>query len=870
MMGQRLEHAESLINAIAAKYALVDQTDLSILADIMQHFELLSQEECLPSAFRSFAERCAQLAERMIMEETPFEKGARRLGQCVSKAQASFSALREERGMDEATLEEDDPSDSSSEAATAALADDSEPCADTTEELLKNFASQQKSVIEDFEAHILAVEQGTQKAAEDIRRILHTWKGEFGVLGLQGYSSLIHQLEEQLDAGSLHPDTLLRLKDLLAVRLARFASGQAEPMRDAEIEAFLSDSRSQATAPAEPEAAPDNSAAQQDMVPTSGERAFSGDPSLMGDFVAESREHLDAIEPLLLDLESEPTRGDCLNSIFRACHTIKGVAGFLGLGDVSQLAHSMESLMDLARKGELLLSGGHIDALLQGVDCMRRLVDSVEAGIDAGSYTVPENFGAVLETLGSPYTIGIDGEAVEPTSARTGDILVARGEASKEAVDEAIARQQQGDARRIGEILIGEGTTNASSVAGALASQNAAKQSKNIEDTIRVPVQRLDQLIDAIGEAVIAQSMVYADPALSDLKNLTLENKMAQASLIMREIQELSMSLRMVSVKGMFQKMARLVRDLSRKVGKDIELTMDGEDTELDKTVVENIGDPLMHMIRNAIDHGIETAEERRASGKSPRATVALRAYHKAGNVFIEISDDGRGLDREKILAKARQVGIHTGDDSLADEEVFRYIFMPGFSTASKVTDVSGRGVGMDVVKKNIEALRGAVDITSQPGNGTTFTIRLPLTLAIISGMVVRIDGERYILPSLAIIESVNPRPGQVERMAARGEIIKVRGELLRMVRLKQLFFGTGGNDSPEDGIAVIVEDVMGRRCALLIDEILDQQQVVIKSLGEGMGTMRGLAGGAIMNDGSVSLILDVGGILRMADGHEQ
>jgi two-component system chemotaxis sensor kinase CheA len=275
-------------------------------------------------------------------------------------------------------------------------------------------------------------------------------------------------------------------------------------------------------------------------------------------------------------------------------------------------------------------------------------------------------------------------------------------------------------------------------------------------------------------------------------------------------------------------------------------------------------------MIRNAIDHGIETAEERRASGKSPRATVALRAYHKAGNVFIEISDNGRGLDREKILAKARQVGIHTGDDSLADEEVFRYIFMPGFSTASKVTDVSGRGVGMDVVKKNIEALRGAVDITSQPGNGTTFTIRLPLTLAIISGMVVRIDGERYILPSLAIIESVNPRPGQVERMAARGEIIKVRGELLRMVRLKQLFFGTGGNDSPEDGIAVIVEDVMGRRCALLIDEILDQQQVVIKSLGEGMGTMRGLAGGAIMNDGSVSLILDVGGILRMADGHEQ
>ncbi|MBD3316634.1 MAG: hypothetical protein GF344_12665, partial [Chitinivibrionales bacterium] len=815
-MTPTLEKAEALVNSIAAKIPLVEKTDLTVLAEIVQHLEELATLENLPRAFSGLAERTAKLVEHIILDEVSFEGGVKKLGQSLEKMRAAVATFRE---RSEAGSRGDSTGDYSTREATEDDAGEAEESGD----LLVKFASKQQSVLDDFEAASLAFEKGSEEARDSIRRTLHTWKGEFGVLGLQAYGSLLHQVEERFGNDELEGESLLRLRDLLGQKLVIFSTGKAPRITTGEIDFVFNVSADTGTASQEREVhsvEKKGDGSPDERVPTLGDQAFDGDPTLMGDFVSESREHIDRAEPLLLELESNPTDRGKLNSIFRACHTIKGIAGFLGLREVSHLAHSIENLMDLARNGELALEPAHIDVLLEGIDCLRRLVDAVEKALSGGEFEIPSNYVELCSRLASPYELLHDGGVVvEDSSHKAGDAPVDRGGATQDDVGVAQRKEKGGDEPKVGRILVEAGKSGGGDVAGVTVSQNAAKQRANVEETIRVPVRRLDHLIDAIGEAVIAQSMVYADPAVQTLQDLTLRNKMAQAGLIMRQIQELSMSLRMVTVRGVFQKMARLVRDLSKKFRKEVEFITEGEDTELDKSVVENIGDPLMHMIRNAVDHGIETAEERRAAGKPERATVILRAYHKAGSVFIEVSDDGRGLDKDKILEKAVNGGLCGNAEGLSDQDVYRFVFAPGFSTAERITDVSGRGVGMDVVRKNIEALRGAVDINSERGRGTLFTIRLPLTLAIIDGMVIRLGNERYIIPALSIIESIRPEKNQVEKVAARGELIKFRGELLRFIRLKQVFYGREGTDAPQDGIAIIVEDVMGRRVALLVDE---------------------------------------------------
>ncbi len=324
------------------------------------------------------------------------------------------------------------------------------------------------------------------------------------------------------------------------------------------------------------------------------------------------------------------------------------------------------------------------------------------------------------------------------------------------------------------------------------------------------------------------------------------------------------MSMRMVPVQGVFQKMARLARDLSRQAGKPVDFVTSGEETELDRTVVDKIADPLVHMVRNAIDHGIEPSEARLQAGKRPTGRVELRAFHQAGNIVIEMEDDGRGLDKDRILKKALEQGLVEAGQELTEEEVFKLIFHPGLSTAEKVTSISGRGVGMDVVKKNIESLRGRVEISSTPGQGTTFTIRLPLTLAVIDGQVVRIGENRYIVPINSIIRSLRPTRQQLSTVQGRGEMILERGALLPLVRLHRLFGVVPATEDPTASLIVIVE-ADGQKCCLLVDDLLGQQQVVIKSLGEALGQVPGVSGGAIMGDGRVTLILDVPGLVELA-----
>nr|MCU0617353.1 chemotaxis protein CheA [Gemmatimonadaceae bacterium] len=336
---------------------------------------------------------------------------------------------------------------------------------------------------------------------------------------------------------------------------------------------------------------------------------------------------------------------------------------------------------------------------------------------------------------------------------------------------------------------------------------------------------------------------------------------------IVRELQDLSMSMRMIELRPTFQKLARVVRDTAVKAGKEVTFSVAGEDVEIDRQLADLLGDPLVHMVRNAVDHGVERPDERVAAGKARTGSVRLHAYHASGNVVVELIDDGRGLHREKIVAKAIEKGLIESDKGMSDSDVFNLIFAPGFSTAEKVTDISGRGVGMDVVRRNLEAIRGRIDITSAPGQGTTFAIRLPLTLAVTDGMLVRVGQERYVVPTTNIHMSFRPEPSMLSSVVGKGEVVLLRGELMPIVRLHRLFDVPSANEDPMNGLLMIVGDAE-RRTALLVDELLGQQQVVAKSLGGALGKVAGVSGGAILGDGRVGLILDVAETLALANGY--
>ncbi|MBI5833099.1 MAG: chemotaxis protein CheA [Armatimonadetes bacterium] len=593
---------------------------------------------------------------------------------------------------------------------------------------------------------------------------------------------------------------------------------------------------------------------------------IEGDESLLGDFVAEAREHLEACDVNLLTLETDPTHDEALNAVFRAFHTIKGVAGFLALRDVTRLSHEAENVLERARSGSLLLEGMVVDVIFEAVDLLKALVQAVHDALHGdGMLAVFPELDEVVPRL------KLIGGA--PAGAKLGDLLVQAGLVTKGAVDSALQRQSTGNLK-LGEQLVKDGDAKPKDVAIALRAQKSAAGGRQAQspsmatDTVRVDPDRLDRLIDTIGELVIAESMVSQADDIRGLGSASVQRQISQLDKITRELQELGTSLRMVPVRATFQKMARLVRDLGVKTGKQVEFATTGEDTELDRSVVERIGDPLVHMVRNAVDHGIETeVDDRLAAGKPAVARVELRAFHKGGNIHIEIHDDGRGLDKDAIVAKAIERGIIKEGEPLSDREAYALIFEPGFSTAKQVTDVSGRGVGMDVVKRNIEALRGAVDIRSEKGKGSVFTIRLPLTLAVIDGMVVRVGDERYVLPTLSIVTSIRPSAQTLSSVLDRGEMLDVQGQLVPLFRLSSLFGIPGAIEDATEALAIVVDDD-GRRVCLLADELLGQQQIVIKSLGETMRGLLGISGGAIMPDGLVGLILDVSGLVKLAEGN--
>lgn len=832
-----------IVERIESDFDSLSKTDLSVLASIMSMLTDLSSNQALSGYLRNVALRAAKLSETIILDEVCFDSGCKRLKEAVLR----IKNVLNEPGSDEFPSKKQKEQDCEPKKDTKRV-----PVLEDALDLVEKFITTQQAVLEELEEKALSLENGSTDELAAIKRILHTMKGEFGVLNLQEYSSFIHRVEASIEQNEFSSENVLRLKDLLGKKLTQYSDNSFPDIKEGECDFIFAKVVAKESDPV-----------QKSKEPISQPESISCnvDPSLVCDFITESRDHIHNAENMLLEMESNQGTPEHLNSIFRACHTIKGVAGFLGLKEIATLAHAMENLMDLARQGKLSINSGHIDLLINAMDCLKEFINNMESAVNTGGCKVPAAFSSILEELNGSVSSFVKDDNSE--RKLIGEILVEKGDITEDALKKALKKQDEGDQRKIGQILIDESKIPEKKVVDALAQQGGARIAKTVEETIRVPVNRLDQLIDAIGEAVIAQSMITADPVVRGASSQGLQTKINQANLIMRQIQELSMSLRMVSVKSTFQKMARLIRDLSKKSEKQVDFITEGEDTEIDKTVVEHIGDPLIHMIRNSMDHGIETADERIAKGKTPKACIILKAYHKAGNVFIEISDNGRGLDKESIYKKAVERGLCKEGDKLSDQDIYNFIFQPGFSTAKQITDISGRGVGMDVVKKNVDELRGSVEIHTEKDNGTTFTIRLPLTLAIIDGMIVKVSNTLYIVPTLSIIETIAAKQELIGSMLGDKKMIKVRENHLPIIFLAQLFECEATNNAQP--VSLIVEDTTGRRAAIMVDEILGQQQVVIKNIGSGIINVPGITGGAIMSDGTVSLILDVNGIIKSA-----
>ena len=480
----------------------------------------------------------------------------------------------------------------------------------------------------------------------------------------------------------------------------------------------------------------------------------------------------------------------------------------------------------------------------------------VELETDAPIAQIEEVFAFVRD--GSELAI-IDCAPKKPEPyKRVGDILVEEGVVTPEQIAESLAKQKP-----LGEILVEEKKASPQQVDKALQKQQQLK--KNEVASIRVDTEKIDKLINLVGELVITQSMITDLSEKFTLAQLpVLQERITQLERNTREIQERVMSIRMMPIGSAFHRFPRLVRDLAGKSGKQIQLVMSGEETELDKTLIEAIGDPLTHLVRNSADHGLELPEERVAQGKPERGTIRLHAYHDGGNICIAVEDDGRGLNREKIIKKAIEKGIIADGSNMSDEAVYQLIFRPGFSTAETITDVSGRGVGMDVVKRNIEGLGGSVDIQSTMGKGSRLTLKLPLTLAIIDGMTVRVGQDNYIIPLIAVTESIRPKPNELQRIVGKGEVVNLRGEWVPVVKLYEAFTLTPDFTDPSQALLVIVE-TDGRRLAVLVDELTGQQQVVIKSLEQNYRKVEAISGATILGDGQVALILDVPGLAKLA-----
>lgn len=567
------------------------------------------------------------------------------------------------------------------------------------------------------------------------------------------------------------------------------------------------------------------------------------DADLLNEFIIENMEWAAMAESAILDWEQNPGNQELLNTVFRGFHTIKGTSAFVNLDCVKDLAHQVESVLAKVRDGEQVFTRSYANLALKSLDVIKSILGRMKSSGPGRQIELPRGYPGLLESLRNFVPDAQAQEMVTPAEESTTEPAAAPADAK--TTREKITKKEGG-------------TSSEQS-----PSSNKIREQMT-ESTVRVKVDRLDKLLDTVGELVITQTMVGQDNLIVSGKYHELNKKISQASKIVRELHDLSMFLRMVPLKGTFQKMVRLTRDLSLKHGKIVNCMTEGDDIEIDRNMVDMVADPLIHLVRNAVDHGIESPEERRRAGKSENGRIYLTAGHAEGSIMLTVWDDGRGMSRQTIVKKAIEKGLIDSAERMTDQEVWQMIFLPGFSTAEKVTEVSGRGVGMDVVRQAVETLRGRIEVQTTEGQGCAFIMRMPLTMAITDGMIVQVGSQRYILPTANIHKAVRPQASDIHTVNQRAEMLLFRDEMVPVIRLYRLFNVSDSLTDLTSGLLVVIGEGK-QRCALFVDELLEQTQVVTKLLGKGMNNIPGIAGGAIMGDGTVGLILDASGIVSIA-----
>lgn len=640
-------------------------------------------------------------------------------------------------------------------------------------------------------------------------------------------------------------------------------------------------------------------------------------------FHEESLDGLDAMEQALLALDEGAEDPELINVVFRAAHSIKGGAATFGFTDVAAFTHVAENLMDEVRSGRRPMEKAVVELLLRSGDTVRDMLSLSMAGQPAAtaeSQALLAELSAMVS--GAPVAAPVAVKAAAPVEAIEGwdiafrpfDYLLKTGNdparmfreleamgplsvtcdvsklpaltemdaessylgwtlnlaaGAKRAAVEGVFDWVDGDCDLTATPRIAAAPVAVAPIAAVAAAPAAPRAVRepavNSESSsVRVGIEKIDTLINLVGELVITQSMLTQFNDGVDASQLEMFRQgLAQLGRHTRELQESVMSIRMLPISTVFNRFPRLVRDLAQKLDKKVVLDMRGETTELDKTVLEKIGDPLVHLVRNAIDHGLEVPAKRQAAGKGDTGTLRMEAFHRGGSIVVEVADDGAGLNRDAIVAKAVSRGIIASGDHMSDDAVADLIFEAGFSTAAATTDLSGRGVGMDVVRRNVMDLGGTVNIRSVQGKGTTFTITLPLTLAIIDGLTAAVGEETYIVPLVSIVESVQVKPDAVRSVAGGGELFRFRDHWLPIVRLFDAFGCAGQRRAIDEGIVIVVEGE-GSRIGLFVDELIGQQQAVVKSLEANYRRVTGISGATILADGSVALIADVAGLVRL------
>ncbi len=580
-------------------------------------------------------------------------------------------------------------------------------------------------------------------------------------------------------------------------------------------------------------------------------------------FFDEAREHLESIEEMAMALDSGRQDPELLNSIFRAAHSIKGGGGTFGFTQLAEATHEMETLFDALRKGRGNADASTVRLLLDSCDAFKAHLERLKAG-DRGHDPAIEAARDRLAGYRAGEAAAPRREAPEarPTeeSFFASPAAPAPAKAGGYGLFESTPAASPPDAPQPAAPAAPDKFGFFDPLPGSVGAAEAAR-ARAEQSSIRVSVEKIDRIVNLVGELVIAQAMMQQSVAsLAAEQDENLAHSLATLDRNTRDLQQAVMSIRMMPMEFVFSRFPRLVYDVSTKLGKKVQLRTQGHETELDKELIELLVDPLTHVVRNAIDHGIESPEERKRAGKPEQGTVGMRATHRGGSVIIEVTDDGRGLDRDRILAKARELGM-PADDAMTDEQVWGLIFEAGFSTAKEVTDVSGRGVGMDVVRRNITSLGGNVFVSSVKGEGTTITIQLPLTLAVLDGMIVAVGAEQYIIPIEFVAEAFKPGPNDIRTIVNQPSLVAVRGEQLPLVRLEDVVRLPAAQDRPEP-LCLVVE-VDNRRAALLVDSLIGQQQLVVKSLDSNLHAVPGMAGATILGDGRVALILDVSAVTR-------